>query len=69
VLLVKFIDWYFIEGKNDSNLNNVVGACKIYNLYDICRKRVTPKRGGELGLLKLSLNWATNKSLEQNLCK
>jgi hypothetical protein len=26
-------------------------------------------RGGELGLLKLSLNYATNKSLEQNLCK
>jgi hypothetical protein len=29
-----------------------------------------PKRGvGELGLLKLSINKATIKSLEQNLCK
>jgi hypothetical protein len=34
-----------------------------------CRKRVTPKRGGELGLPKLLLNQATIKSLEQNLCK
>jgi hypothetical protein len=24
--------------------------------HNTCRKRVTPKRGGELGLLKLSLN-------------
>jgi hypothetical protein len=30
---------------------------------------VLPKRGVELGFLKLSLNYATNKPLEQNLCK
>jgi hypothetical protein len=33
------------------------------------KETMTPKRGGELRLLKLSLNQATNKSLEQNLCK
>jgi hypothetical protein len=38
----------------------VVKVLKIFQIFlhqiTPCRKRVTPKRGGELGLLKLSLN-------------